>query len=135
MTKTDFINSLDFEVAKGSIARKLGMKADDLVIKSSKSGDFRINLKTSSSKIGSLFSGPGRAFLITDNVNIKEYKNDTFSYEANIDLNLKNRSGEYRTRIGKINLNNDRFVFSTLNDIKNKNSKKREVNKNKANAS
>ena len=126
MTKTDFINTLDFEIAKNSIARKLGMKADELEIRSSKSGDFKINLKNVSGRMGSIFSGPGKAVIVTDKLNIKENKDDTFSYEANVELDLKNRSGEYRTRIGKINLNKDKFVFYTMNDLKNNRKKKSE---------
>ena len=132
MTKTDFVSTLDFEVAKTSIARKLGMKADDLDITHSKSGDFKINIKNTSGKMEPFFSGPGRALLVTDKVNIRERKNNTFSYEANIDLNLKNRSGEYKARIGKLNLNNNRFVFNTISDLKNNAKKKKETSEKSA---
>lgn len=117
MTKTDFINNLDFEVAKTSIARKLGIKPTDLVIKPSRSGDFRIDIKDS--KIGSLLFGTGRAVLTTNNLSIKENK-DSYSYDANIHLDLKNRSGEYSSKVGKLNLKNDKFVFYTVKDLKNK---------------
>ena len=129
MTKTDFINNLDFEVAKNSIAKKLGIKSTDLDIKPYKSGNFKINLKNVSGNISPLFSGARKAVLITDNLNIKETK-DTFSYEANIALNLKNNSGEYISKIGKIGLNRNKFVFYTMNDIKTKNTNRNtETNK------
>ena len=118
MTKTDFINTLDFEVAKKSIARKLGINANELEIKSLKSGDFKIDLKNVSGKMCPLFSGAGRAMIVTDKLNIKEHK-DNFSYEATVSLDLKNRSGEYKNKIGKINLDNNKLVFSTIDDIKN----------------
>ncbi|MBQ8234065.1 MAG: hypothetical protein IJZ36_00595 [Bacilli bacterium] len=125
MTKTDFIETLDFEVAKSSIAKKLGMKADDLTIRHTKSGDFKINLKNVSGKMSPLFYGASKAVLVTDKLNIKEHK-DTFSYEAVVSLDLKNTTGEYKNRIGKLNLNNNRFVFYTNNDIKQAKQKKNE---------
>lgn len=126
MTKTDFISNLDFEVAKNSIARKLGIKSTDLDIKPSRSGDFKINLKNVSGNMSPLFSGARKAVLTTDNLNIKENK-DTYSYEANVTLDLKNSSGEYISKIGKIDLKKDKFVFYTMNDIKNKNTKATET--------
>lgn len=129
MTKTTFINNLDFEVAKDSIAKKLGMKSTDLDMKLSRSGNFKINLKNVSGKMSPLFSEAGKAVLFTDNLHIKENK-DTYSYEANISLDLKNRSGEYISKIGKLDLKNDKFVFYTMNDIRKEREKRRSVNKN-----
>lgn len=125
MTKTDFINNLDFEVAKNSIARKLGIKANDLDVRAFKSGNFRINLK--SDKANPLFCGAAKAVLFTDKLNIKENKDETFSYEANILLDIKNNKGEYISKVGKLNLNKNKFVFYTSNDIKNDRKKKREL--------
>lgn len=126
MTKTNFISNLNFEVAKNSIARKLGIKSTDLDIKPSRSGDFRINLKNVSGNMSTLFSGARKAVLTTDNLNIKENK-DNYSYEADVTLNLKNSSGEYISKIGKIDLKKDKFVFYTTNDTKNKNNKSTET--------
>ena len=126
MTKTNFISNLNFEVAKNSIARKLGIKSTDLDIKPSRSGDFRINLKNVSGNMSTLFSGARKAVLTTDNLNIKENK-DNYSYEADVKLNLKNSSGEYISKIGKIDLQKDKFVFYTTNDTKNKNNKSTET--------
>lgn len=128
MTKTTFINNLDFEVAKDSIAKKLGIKSTDLDMKLSRSGNFKINLKNVSGKMSPIFSEAGKAVLFTDNLNIKETK-DTFSYEANISLDLKNRSGEYISKIGKLNLKNDKFVFYTMKDIKKDRERRRAANK------
>jgi len=133
MIKNDFINKLNYESAKTAIARKLGIKADELIIKASKSGDFKIYLNNVSGKTGSLLAG-GRAILVTDQLNIREHK-DNYSYEANIWLNLKNRSGEYKSKVGRIKLNNDKFVFYTAEDLKNSRKQKNNediVNENKA---
>ncbi|MBQ8218329.1 MAG: hypothetical protein IJZ79_03395 [Bacilli bacterium] len=127
MTKTEFINELDFEAAKVVISKKLGMKAEDLSISSTRSGDFKINLKNISGKLSALFYGARKAILYTDNIHVVEHK-DNFSYEAAVWLNLKNGYGEYRTKIGKISLNNNKFVFSTIRDIRNRNKSKNEEN-------
>lgn len=117
MTKTDFIRTLDFEAAKASIAKKLGVKTDELVIKASKSGDFKIDLRKVSGKLGKLFSSAGRAMIVTDKVNIRENK-ESFSYSANIMLNLKNGASEYSSKIGKIDTDNNKFNFHTIDDMR-----------------
>lgn len=116
MTKTEFINNLDFEVAKKSIARKLGMNANDLAIKTSKTGNFKIDIKNVSGSIGSLVSGSKKAIILTKDLNIKE-NNDNFSYSANVDITLKNNSGEYTNNIGTIDLNKNKFIFITNSEL------------------
>lgn len=117
MTRTEFINGLDFEVAKNTIAKKLGMKADNLSIKPYKSGNFKIDLKNASGAVGSLIKGARRAVITTEDLNIKE-SNDEFSYKANVNLTLRNNSGEYVSKLGKIDFEKNKFIFSTMNDIK-----------------
>ena len=116
MTKTEFINNLDFETAKNSIAKKLGIKSTELDIKLYKSGHFKINLKNASGNISPLFSESKKAILSSDNLNFKE---NNGTYEANITIHLKNNFGEYISNIGKIELKKDKFVFYTINDINN----------------
>ena len=117
MTKTDFISTLDFEVAKKSIARKLGIKSTDLNIKPSKSGDFKINLKNCTGNINSLFSGARKAILVTDNLNITD-DNNKFYYKANVLLDIKGNNGEYISKVGLIDSKNNKLVFHTLDDMK-----------------
>lgn len=115
MTKTEFINGLNFEVAKNSIARKLGMKASELSIKPARSGDFRIDIKNASGTIGSLVSGARKAFITTKDLKVTS-KDGSFSYSADIDIDLKNKSGEFINTIGKIDLDKNKFVFITLDE-------------------
>ena len=124
MTRTEFINGLDFEVAKNTIARKLGIKPTNLSIKPYKSGNFKIDLKNASGTAGSLTTGAKKAILTTENLDIKE-NNEEFSYKANVTLNLKNGSGEYTSKIGKIGFEKNKFIFNTINDIKKTRSSKR----------
>ena len=117
MTKTEFINKLDFDAAKNVIAKKLGISTDGLIIRPTKSGEFVISLKKVTGDVGSLFSGARSVTLATDNLVIKETKNGC-SYVANIRFILKNKAGEYSSNIGRIEVQNNKFVFYTMSDLK-----------------
>lgn len=118
MTKTDFINGLDFETAKTAIAKKLDIASENISVKPYKSGNFKIDLRNASGVTGSLVNGASKACLITRDLNISK-NNKTYSYAAAVDINLKNSHGEYINKIGQINFDKNRFTFDTITDMKN----------------
>ena len=118
MTKSDFIKGLDFETAKTAIAKKLDIAAENISVRPYKSGNFKIDLRNASGVTGSLVNGASKACLITRNLNISK-KNKTYSYAAAVDIDLKNRYGEYINKIGQINFDKNKFTFDTITDMKN----------------
>lgn len=118
MNRTDYVNSLNFEGAKVSIAKKLGINSEEVSIKPYKSGNFKVDLKNTTGNIGSLISGANKAYLTTTNLTIKKNKNKDFYYKADLELDLKNKSGEYVSTIGCIDSSRNKLTFSTANELK-----------------
>lgn len=115
MTRTEFISGLNFETAKDAIAKKLSIDSNDISVKPYKSGNFKINLKNASGITGSIVNGATKAVLVTDELDISK-NNKTYSYTANVNIDLKNNSGEYISRIGQIDFDKNKFVFNTIVD-------------------